>query len=192
MEENIFKKFVNDLMQNKSIRGFSENWANWMSVISATTCEKCLEGHGTIAPASILEGQFEKPVNAHENCKCKWVRMRTKKVGTATNMGNNGVDCILFYYNYLPNYYITKEEASSKGWKPKKGNLSEVCPNKVIGGNPYKNKNKKLPTASNRIWYEADINYEDDKRNRQRILYSNDGLLFVTYDHYETFYEITA
>ena len=39
--------------------------------------------------------------------------------------------------------------------------------------------------------YEADINYDKGFRNRQRILYSNDGLIFVTYDHYQTFYEIT-
>ena len=61
----------------------------------------------------------------------------------------------------------------------------------MIGGDVYKNKNGKLPTASGRIWYEADINYRAGFRNTERILYSNDGLLFVTYDHYHTFYEIT-
>ena len=40
-------------------------------------------------------------------------------------------------------------------------------------------------------WYEADINYKDGFRNRERILYSNDGLIFVSYDHYQTFYEVT-
>ena len=49
----------------------------------------------------------------------------------------------------------------------------------------------KLPVSQGRIWYEADINYTGGKRNRERILYSNDGLIFVTYDHYQTFYEIT-
>lgn len=62
----------------------------------------------------------------------------------------------------------------------------------MIGGDPYKNKERKLPSAPNRIWYEADINYISGERNRQRILYSNDGLIFVTYDHYQTFHEITA
>ena len=47
-----------------------------------------------------------------------------------------------------------------------------------------------LPEASGRIWYEADINYTAGFRTRHRILYSNDGLVFVTYDHYDTFYEI--
>jgi len=41
-----------------------------------------------------------------------------------------------------------------------------------------------------RIWYEADINYTGGKRKKQRIVWSNDGLIFVTYDHYKTFYEI--
>ena len=54
----------------------------------------------------------------------------------------------------------------------------------------YKNKYKHLPDELGRIWYEADINYYEGKCNRHRLLWSNDGLTFVTYDHYETFYEI--
>ncbi len=50
--------------------------------------------------------------------------------------------------------------------------------------------NYHLPQENNRIWYEADINYKEGKRNSQRIVWSNDGLIFVTYDHYKTFYEI--
>lgn len=44
--------------------------------------------------------------------------------------------------------------------------------------------------ATSRVWYEADINYEFGYRGTQRILFSNDGLIFVTYDHYDTFVEI--
>ena len=56
--------------------------------------------------------------------------------------------------------------------------------------NIYRNRNGHLPQADGRIWYEADINYTGSYRSRHRILYSNDGLIFVTYDHYETFAEI--
>ena len=70
--------------------------------------------------------------------------------------------------------------------------LSSVLPGKMVGGDIYANDDNKLPTAPGRIWYEADINYVTGKRNRQRIVYSNDGLIFVTYDHYQTFYEITG
>lgn len=62
----------------------------------------------------------------------------------------------------------------------------------MLGGTEYANYNFKLPSAPGRVWYEADINYNGTrKRNRQRIVYSSDGLMFVTYDHYHTFYEIT-
>ena len=60
----------------------------------------------------------------------------------------------------------------------------------MIGGDRYYNDDLKLPNVIGRIWYEADINYNKGKRNKQRILYSNDGLIFATYDHYQTFYEI--
>ena len=66
-----------------------------------------------------------------------------------------------------------------------------MLPGKMIGGAVYKNKDGKLPQSPGRVWYEADINYGGGKRNRQRIVYSNDGLMFATYDHYQTFYEIT-
>ena len=50
--------------------------------------------------------------------------------------------------------------------------------------------NGRLPYAPGRIWYEADFDYTGGFRNDCRLIFSNDGLLFVTYDHYETFIEI--
>ena len=63
-------------------------------------------------------------------------------------------------------------------------------PDRMITRGQYYNDDGHLPQAPGRIWHEADINYTSGKRNSQRILWSNDGLIFVTYDHYETFYEI--
>jgi guanyl-specific ribonuclease Sa len=60
----------------------------------------------------------------------------------------------------------------------------------MIGGDIFYNAEGKLPTKYGRIWYEADINYTQGQRNIERIVYSNDGLIFVTYNHYETFCEI--
>ena len=60
----------------------------------------------------------------------------------------------------------------------------------MIFGGIYENRNGHLPMTSGRIWYEADINYEFGYRGTERILFSNDGLIFVTYDHYHTFIEI--
>ncbi|MBR6647514.1 MAG: ribonuclease, partial [Clostridia bacterium] len=70
------------------------------------------------------------------------------------------------------------------------GNLHLKCPNKMITNGIFRNENKHLPLRPGRIWYEADINYERGRRNTERIVYSNDGLIFVTYDHYHTFVEI--
>ena len=60
----------------------------------------------------------------------------------------------------------------------------------MITGGIYKNINRHLPQIEGRVWYEADINYVDGIRNSGRVVWSDDGLIFVTYDHYKTFYEI--
>ena len=85
---------------------------------------------------------------------------------------------------------IRKKEAKKLGWKPILMNLHQVTDKGVIGGDIYKNTDGKLPSSNGRIWYEADINYTGGMRNSSRILYSNDGLIFVTYDHYFTFNQI--
>ena len=91
----------------------------------------------------------------------------------------------------LPNYYISKTDARKiYGWNSRKNTVGGKAPGKMIGGDNYINKNGHLPFAQGRVWYEADINYVGGKRNDERILYSNDGLIFVTYDHYRTFAEI--
>ena len=60
----------------------------------------------------------------------------------------------------------------------------------MLMGGVYKNVNGHLPNAPGRVWYEADINYTSGWRGSDRILFTNDGLIFVTYDHYETFKEV--
>ena len=89
----------------------------------------------------------------------------------------------------LPDYYITKSEAKSFGWVPSKGNLCEVAPGKAIGGDIWTNRQKSLPTKSGRKYYEADLNYNCGNRNADRVVFSNDGLVFVTFDHYRSFEE---
>lgn len=89
----------------------------------------------------------------------------------------------------LPDYYITKSEAKSLGWVPSKGNLCEVAPGRAIGGDIWTNRQKSLPTKPGRQYYEADLNYNCGNRNADRVVFSNDGLVFVTYDHYKNFEE---
>ncbi len=87
----------------------------------------------------------------------------------------------------LPGYYIKKSEAREKGWKAAAGNLCDVLPGKAIGGDVFSNREGSLPAAEKRKWFEADLNYKCGRRNADRLLYSSDGLIYVTHDHYKTF-----
>ncbi len=93
-------------------------------------------------------------------------------------------------YNKLPPDYITKNEARESGWESDKGNLWEVTDKKSIGGDIFGNREGLLPKKEGRIYYECDVNYTGGYRGSERIVYSNDGLIFYTDDHYESFTQL--
>ena len=90
-------------------------------------------------------------------------------------------------YGHLPDNYITKSEAEALGWVSSKGNLAEAAPGKSIGGDKFGNREGLLPDKSGRKYYECDIDYVSGTRNAKRIIFSNDGLVYYTEDHYESF-----
>ncbi len=92
--------------------------------------------------------------------------------------------------NFITKLEATKLEATKLGWDSKAGNLAEIAPGKSIGGDIFRNKEGLLPNKTNRIWYEADINYTRGYRGNDRILYSNDGLIYKTTDYYQTFTKV--
>lgn len=92
-------------------------------------------------------------------------------------------------YNKLPKNYITKQQAKALGWQTK-GTLDKVAPGKSIGGDRYGDYEGKLPKKSGRRYTECDIDYVKGNRNAKRIIFSNDGLIFYTGDHYKTFTKI--
>lgn len=93
----------------------------------------------------------------------------------------------LYLYGHLPPNYITKSEAQDLGWVASKGNLWKVAPGMSIGGDRFGNREGLLPTAKGRKYYECDIDFDGTYRNSKRIVYSNDGLIYYTEDHYESF-----
>ena len=93
-------------------------------------------------------------------------------------------------FDQLPDNYLTKKEAQKLGWESSKGNLWKVAKGCSIGGDRFGNYEGLLPEAKNRKWTECDIDYEGGKRNAKRIVFSNDGLIYYTDDHYESFEEI--
>lgn len=85
----------------------------------------------------------------------------------------------------LPDYYITKGEARSQGWVASKGNLCDVLPGRAIGGDKFSNREKTLPTGAQ--YFEADVNYNCGRRNADRIVFTKNGDVWLTHDHYQSF-----
>jgi len=125
--------------------------------------------------------------------------------------GKSGADNIAFYAKYkevlkvtesanpivdslrqtgkLPSYYVNKDVAVLNGWKPGKA-LNNYVSGGQLGGDVFKNTTNVLPNAPGRVWYEADVGLKNtmarSKQPGSRLLYSNDGQMYITNDHYKT------
>jgi ribonuclease T1 len=93
-------------------------------------------------------------------------------------------------FRSLPPNFITKAEAQKLGWDNAKGNLWQVTDQKSIGGDRFGNREGLVPKAAGRQYYECDINYYGGYRGAERIVYSNDGLVFYSADHYANFRQL--
>ena len=91
----------------------------------------------------------------------------------------------------LPDRFLSKKEARKLGWVPEQGNLNEVAPGKSIGGDRFGNYEGKLPAQKGRSYREADVHDSPERRGAERLVFSNDGLIFYTPDHYKTFYDVS-
>ena len=97
-------------------------------------------------------------------------------------------DVALYIHTYgcLPQNFITKDQARQAGWSG--GSLEPYCPGMCIGGDRFGNREGLLPKAEGRTWTECDINtLGAGSRGAERIVFSNDGLIYYTGDHYESF-----
>ena len=97
------------------------------------------------------------------------------------------VAAYLHTYHQLPVNFITKKKAMALGWASEQGNLWDVTDGLSIGGDIFGNREGLLPKKAGRIWYECDVNYQGGFRGAERVVYSNDGLIYYTNDHYQTF-----
>lgn len=89
-------------------------------------------------------------------------------------------------FGHLPKNYITKNEAENLGWSG--GSLEPYAPGCSIGGGYFGNYEGLLPKKKGRKYYECDIDTRGKKsRGAKRIVFSNDGLIYYTDDHYESF-----
>lgn len=89
----------------------------------------------------------------------------------------------------LPDYYISKQEARKLGWEA--GSLEKFAPGKLIGGDRFGNVEGLLPRKAGRTWTECDIGtYGKSSRGAERIVFSSDGLIYYTQDHYVSFVQL--
>lgn len=108
-------------------------------------------------------------------------------VEDGTYTSKDEVAAYIHEFGRLPSNFISKTKARNAGWESSKGNLDEVLPGMSIGGSVFYDDDDQLPDAPGRTWKECDINYTGGYRGSERIVFSNDGLVYYTADHYKTF-----
>lgn len=151
--------------------------------VTAST-EQTTEKSETSAPPETTAARTEKTTVTETAAEEKSV----EKDGSYTTPED--VAEYIHTFGTLPNNFITKSEARELGWDNKKGNLWDVAEGKSIGGDYFGNYEELLPKAKGRKYTECDVNYDGGYRGSERIIFSNDGLIFYTDDHYQTFTQL--
>lgn len=145
-------------------------------------------------PESEASSEEPEPVElAAETTEAETVVRTTESQSSGITVREDGeykdkehVALYIHTYGHLPSNYITKKEANALGW-PEEGNMKTVAPGKSIGGDYFGNYEGLLPKKKGRKYYECDIDFNGKSRNAKRIIFSNDGLIYYTGDHYESF-----
>ena len=159
--------------------------ADVLTAILETQLEKDSEYNEIVSDVSNSDTETDdyREVIAEENTVAEKSIISEEGIYTS----KEDVAAYLYEYSHLPSNFITKKEAKKLGWVSSEGNLDEVAPGMSIGGDYFGNYEGNLPKADDRDYYECDIDFDGTYRNSKRIVYSNDGLIYYTEDHYETF-----
>lgn len=145
----------------------------------------CIETSPTsTTPASPAANSASESTDAHEATADTTI----DEDGSYTS--KDEVALYIHTYGHLPGNFVSKTKARAAGWDSDAGNLAEVLPGKSIGGSRFYNDEGALPDAKGRTWTECDIDYTEGYRNAKRIVFSNDGLIYYTDDHYRTFEQL--
>ena len=137
------------------------------------------------APQAALPAEDESPSAARDDSAADIPQSAAPDEG-GTYTTAEDVCAYLLAYGHLPSNFITKKQAQALGWPG--GSLEEYAPGKCIGGDRFGNREGLLPAASGRTWTECDINtLGASSRGAERLVFSNDGLIYYTGDHYESF-----
>lgn len=156
-----------------------------------TTTEKATDPTTEKAPTT--EATTESTKETTEATKKTKATTEPTSAPTEAKIDENGEytskDDVALYihtYGHLPKNFVTKSEARAKGWEG--GSLEDYFPGCSIGGDKFGNREGVLPKKNGRTYTECDIDTKGKKsRGAKRIVFSNDGLIYYTDDHYETF-----
>ena len=160
----------------------------WLSLLLAvllafTLCACTLEDAIDILDYVLTESETYETSSQQPEEEAEW----------GTTLPENGVyttkedvSLYLYLYGHLPANFITKSEARDLGWPG--GSLEPYAPGMCIGGDRFGNYEGLLPEKDGRTYTECDIDtLGADARGKKRIVFSNDGLIYYTGDHYESF-----
>lgn len=145
----------------------------------------------TYEPLSIVTDAptDETPADTHANSPPEETETEPTPAAIAedgTYTSKEDVALYIHTYGKLPSNFITKKEAEALGWTG--GSLDKYAPGKCIGGTYFGNYEGLLPAKPGRTYIECDIDTLGARsRGAKRIVFSNDGLIYYTDDHYETF-----
>lgn len=175
------------------------------TTVSSQTDSKADAADETTTEQADTAGSTEESTTTEPTTKSEATTTQTSVTTTVTTttkasemekpaaIDENGVyttkeDVALYIHTYgcLPSNFITKKEAQALGWEG--GSLEPYAPGKCIGGNYFGNYEGLLPEKNGRSYTECDIDTLGKKsRGAKRIVFSNDGLIYYTEDHYESF-----
>jgi ribonuclease T1 len=163
----------------------------WMSYLAAflVFCMTLFGGCGTAAESLPAQPQQEQSQGQDET--------DAPDMDSAEEIAEDGSytspeDVALYLHTYekLPGNFITKKDAEALGWDSKKGNLWEVADGMSIGGDRFGNYEGLLPEEDGLTYKECDVNYAGGFRGAERIIFSNQGDIYYTGDHYESFEQL--
>ena len=139
---------------------------------------------GLNVPAATQAPPSQSAETSAKTEKLQTVGQTPDEHGTYTS--KEDVALFIRVYSRLPDNFITKKEAQELGWSG--GSLEPYAPGRCIGGDRFGNYEGLLPKKSGRTYTECDIDtLGADGRGAKRIVFSDDGLIYYTEDHYASF-----
>lgn len=150
-----------------------------------------LKSHPRANERAVADSKYEADVHRRHSADYEASNSQNPDVNSKNQLVDEpciSMECVSAHIRRtgsLPQNFITKKQAGELGWQG--GDLWRYARGKSIGGDRFGNFERRLPDKKGRIWRECDIEYRGGARGAKRLIFSNDGLIFYTADHYESF-----